>query len=153
MPWVLILLQAVHVGFLWLHDWLPLRPWNDVEAARERDGVGRLALVTAISSAPFTLGLIFSLIYRRGQAPVWVLAWLWVSYGLLLAGALRAWWWPYLVRGEPERAARSTALFHRTHRFLPVRNGMAPNTLHFAYHVLIVATLVVLGVTTSQRLP
>jgi hypothetical protein len=149
---LLILLQAVHVAFLWLHDWIPLRPFNDIEAARGTDGAGKLAIVTAVSAAPFTLGLIFSLIYRHGPLPYWLLAWLGATYGLLFAGAIRAWWWPYLVRPDPERAARNAHLFGRTHSFLPVRNGLAPDTLHTAYHLLIAVTLVVIAIATGQRL-
>jgi hypothetical protein len=149
---ILILLQVVHVAFLWLHDWIPLRPLNDVEAARRADGARKLAIVTAVSSAPFTLGLIFSLVHLRGPLPYWLLAWLWGTYGLLFAGAFRSWWWPYLIRPDPERAARHVELFGRTYRFLPVRNGFAPDTLHVAYHLVIVATLVMLAVATDQRI-
>jgi hypothetical protein len=149
---ILILLQVVHVAFLWLHDWTPLRPFNDVEAARKAGGASKLALVTAVSSAPSTLGLIFSLVYLRGPLPYWLLAWLWGTYGLLFAGAIRAWWWPYLIRPDPKRASRHTDLFGRTHRFLPVRNGVAPDTLHVTYHLLIAATLVILAVVTEQRI-
>jgi hypothetical protein len=149
---LLILLQAVHVAFLWLHDWVPLSPLNDIEAARRADGASRLAIVTAISSAPSTIGLIFTLADWHRPLPYWLLTWLWVTYGPLFAGAFRAWWWPYLVRPDPDRAARHMGLFGRTHRFLPIRNGLAPDTLHVAYHLLIAATLVVLAVVTGQRI-
>jgi hypothetical protein len=146
----LVLLQVVHVLFLSLHDWVPLRPWNDVDAARQRDGAGRLAIVTAISSAPFALGLAFTLAHVRAGLPAWVLAWLWGTYGLLFLGALRAWWWPYLIRPEPARAERNAALFGRTHSFLPQRQGLSPNSLHCAYHALTAGTLLVLWVVSKQ---
>jgi hypothetical protein len=149
---ILILLQMVHVAFLWLHDWIPLRPLNDVEAARRTNGARKLAVVTAISSTPSTLGLIVSLVYQRGPLPYWLLAWLWGTYGLLFAGAFKSWWWPYLIRSDPGQATRHADLFGGTHRFLPVRNGVAPDTLHFAYHLLLAATLVVLAVVTDQRI-
>lgn len=151
MPLALIVLQVLHVAFLWLHDWAPLPPWNDVAAARRRDGASKLAFITVASAAPFTLGLIFSLAYRHVPLPIWVLAWLWGTYGLLFAGALRAWWWPYLIGSDQERTARRQELFGHTHRFLPPRNGLAPDTLHFAYHLLIATTLVVLAMVTVQR--
>ena len=145
---ILVLLQVVHVLFLSFHDWVPIPPWNDVEAARERDGVARLAVVTAISTAPFVLGLIFTLAHLRDGLPAWVLAWLWGTYGLLFLGALRAWWWPYLVRPEPARAVRYSAMFSRTHSFLPERHGFSPNSLHCAYHAFTAGTLVVLATVT-----
>jgi len=35
------------------------------------------------------------------------LGWLWISYGILLVGQIRAWWIPYLFKPEPARAERS----------------------------------------------
>jgi hypothetical protein len=142
---ILILLQIVHVLFLLLHDWVPIPPLNDVDSAIQRDGKARLALTTAISTAPFVVGLILTLQHRSGALPTWVLAWLWTSYGLLFLGALRAWWWPYLVRPERERARRNAALLGRTHSFLPPRHGLAPDSLHCAYHALIAVTLLALA--------
>jgi hypothetical protein len=34
---LLIILQAFHVGFLWLHDWIPLGRLNDVTAVQRQD--------------------------------------------------------------------------------------------------------------------
>jgi hypothetical protein len=69
---------------------------------------------------------------------------LWITYGLLVAGLLRAWWIPYLWKPEPERAARYQILFGDTHTFLPLRNGMAPNTLHTCFHAATVAVVLAL---------
>ena len=146
MPSLLICLQALQVAILWTHDWVPLGSLNDVAAARASDTRGRLVGVTLVQSVPFTVGLVASVAYALTGRPRWVWNWLWVSYGLLLAGELRAWWWPYLVRPEPERAARYRAMFGRTSAFLPERNGMVPNTLHTILHISTAATLVVLGV-------
>jgi hypothetical protein len=59
-------------------------------------------------------------------------------------GQIRAWWIPYLFRPEPERAARYQIMFGKTHRFLPIRNGLVPNTAHIMLHVATAATLVTL---------
>ena len=134
-------LQAFQVAVLWLHDWWPLPPLNDVEAVQAADGRARLLRVTLVQSLPFTVGLLGSLAALEGRRPGWLAAWLWISYALLLAGELRAWWWPYLVRAEPERAARYRRLFGRTHAFLPQRRGLVPNTLHVALHAATAATL------------
>jgi len=56
----------------------------------------------------------------------------------------RAWWIPYLFRAEPERAARYQIMFGSTHRFLPTRNGLVPNTAHIMLHLATAATLVTL---------
>lgn len=145
---LLVLLQVIQVAILWLHDWIPLGPLNNVTAVRAADSPARLIWVTIVQSGPYTIGLIFSLLNLKTGFPDWLWYWLWISYGLLLAGAIKAWWLPYLVRPEPVRAARYNAMFGTTHSFLPGRNGIVPNTLHVVLHVCTAATLIVLAVLT-----
>ena len=144
---LLIALQALQVAILGLHDWLPVPPLNDVARVQAADSRMRLIVVTLVQSLPFTLGLAFTVAFAVTGHPAWVRAWLWISYGLLFAGELRAWWVPYLLRPEPERAARYAAMFGGTHAFLPPRNGVTPNTLHCVLHAATAAMLVVLTVT------
>ena len=137
----LLVLQAFQVAFLWLHDWVPLGRLNDVAAVRRQDSVSRLVIVTLVQSIPFTLGLVWS--WRHFGEPFsrWPLPWLWISYGILFVGQLRAWWLPYLLRPEPERAVRYQRMFGRTHAFLPPRHGIVPNTAHVLLHLATLATL------------
>lgn len=141
---VLIALQAFQVIFLWVHDWIPLGRLNDVPAVRREDTPARLVMVTIVQSAPFTIGLFFSALYLGQPYPEWLNKWLWISYGLLLIGQLRAWWVPYLFKAEPARAERYQKMFGNTHTFLPQRNGIVPNTAHILLHLATAATLVVL---------
>jgi hypothetical protein len=143
---LLVALQALQVAILWLHDWIPLGALNDVRAVRQADSLGRLVRVTLVQSLPYTVGLAFSIARAGGPYPGWLWGWLWVSYGLLFAGEIRAWWWPYLVGFEPARAARYRAMFGATHTFLPRRDGVAPNTLHCVLHAATACTLAVLTV-------
>jgi hypothetical protein len=76
--------------------------------------------------------------------PDWLDVWLWISYGMLFAGQIRAWWIPYLLRAEPKRAARFQIMFGKTHSFLPQRNGLVPNTAHILLHLATAATLLIL---------
>lgn len=138
----LIGLQAVQVAILWAHDLVPLGPFNDTVAVRRADSLGRLVRVTLIQSVPYTVGLVGSMFAWGRSWPGWLPIWLWISYGLLFAGELRAWWWPYLVRRDADRAVRYQALFGRTHAFLPERNGITPNTLHVVLHACTALTLV-----------
>jgi hypothetical protein len=140
----LIVLQVFQVLFLWIHDWVPLGSLNDVAAVRHQDTRTRLVVVTLIQSAPFSIGLLYSLLYFRQAYPHWLNNWLWISYGALLLGQLRAWWIPYLFQAEPERAARYQIMFGNTHSFLPQRNGIVPNTAHILLHLATAATLIVL---------
>ncbi len=146
----MIALQCVQVGILWLHDWLPLGSLNDVKRVQAEDSRGRLIRVTLIQSGPFTIGLILSLVYRQTHHPSWLWIWLWVSYVLLFAGELRAWWIPYLVRPEPQRAARYQKMFGGAHAFLRPRNGIVPNTLHCLLHVATACTLATLALVTVR---
>ncbi|MGA2551552.1 MAG: hypothetical protein ABSF50_15475 [Burkholderiaceae bacterium] len=141
---VLLALQAFQVGFLWLHDWIPLGGLNDVAAVRREDTPQRLITITLIQSVPYSIGLIASTWYLGAAYPGWLVDWLWISYALLLLGQLRAWWLPYLILAEPKRALRYRALFGNTHAFLPMHNGMVPNTLHVLLHSATAATLIVL---------
>jgi hypothetical protein len=140
----LLALQTFQVLFLWVHDWVPLGRLNDVAAVRSRDTTGRLVLVTLIQSVPFTFGLVGCLIYFRQAYPGWLTNWLEISYVVLFLGQMRAWWVPYLLRPEPERAKRYRVMFGKTHSFLPLRNGIVPNTAHILLHVATLATLVLL---------
>jgi hypothetical protein len=141
----LILLQLLHVLFLALHDWVPMPPLNDVAAARAENPGGRLLRVTIISTLPYAIGLAGSLFNAANPFPLWLTWWLWISYGLLFAGELRAWWIPYLLKPEPLRAQRYRALFGATHAFLPQHYGITPNTLHAGLHLLTLAMLVLLA--------
>ncbi len=140
----LLALQTFQVLFLWIHDWIPLGRLNDVAAVKSQDTRGRLVRVTLIQSAPFTVGLLFCLIHFGQPYPGWLNIWLKVSYTALFLGQLRAWWFPYLLRPEPERALRYRIMFGKTHSFLPVRNGLVPNTAHILLHIATLATLVLL---------
>ena len=138
------MLQFLQVLFLAIHDWVPLGRLNDVFAVRSQDTRSRLIAVTAIQTLPFAFGLLYSALYFGTQFPGWLYHWLLVSYLILLAGQLRAWWLPYLLRPEPERAKRYRTMFGNTHAFLPERNGMVPNTAHILLHVATFATLCLL---------
>ena len=142
---LLILLQALQVAFLWLHDRLPLGGLNNITAIRAQNTRRDLVITTIVQSLPFTIGLVASLAHLRTPFPPWLWNWLWISYGILFAGELRAWWIPYLLRPEPARAARYEAMFGGTHAFLPRRNGIVPNTLHTLLHAATLATLLVLA--------
>ena len=137
----LIILQILQVAFLAGHDWLPLGRFNDVRAVQAADSPARLITVTLVSTLPYAFGLAASLFDAETGWPHWLLHYLWISYALLFAGQLRAWWVPYLIAPEPARAARYAAMFGGTHAFMPMRNGIRPNTLHLGLHAATLATL------------
>ncbi len=148
---LLLALQAFQVLFLWFHDWIPLGRLNDVTAVRRQDTPSRLVLVTLIQSVPFTIGLFYSARYLHQPYPDWLDMWLWMSYGLLFVGQMRAWWVPYLLKPEPVRAERYRKMFGNTHSFLPRRNGIVPNTAHIVLHLATACTLLCLLLTDFKQ--
>jgi hypothetical protein len=140
-----VALQAYVVLFVALHDWAPLGHFNDVKAVRAIEPAGRLIAVTILSTLPFAFGLAESLAHFS-SFPGWLTMYLWISYGAAAYGMLRTWWAPYLLFEEPARAKRYQAMHGRTHAFLPLHNGMRPNTLHVTVHLAVVAMLLDLAV-------
>ena len=138
---VLVFLQSFQLVFLLLHDWIPLEPLNDVRAVRIQNTVRQLVIGTAVTSAPVVFALWLSIHYFGHPYQTWVKVWFWLTYGLLFAGELQAWWIPYFFGSDAKRRARYQTMFGRTHAFLPERNGIVPNTLHVSLHLATLATL------------
>ena len=141
---IFVALQGFQVLFLWIHDWVPLGRLNDVAAVRREDSTTRLITVTLLQSIPWTIGLVGSIAYFGRPYPDWLANWLWISYLILFVGQLRAWWVPYLLKPEPKRAERYKRMFGNTHNFLPLRNGLVPNTAHVLLHIATAATVALL---------
>src|ERR1700674_5032865 len=110
----LLALQSFHVAFLLLPEWIPLGRLNDVLAVRRENSISQLIFGSLITGGLFAFGLAASLHYYGRTYPHWLHTWLWVSYALLFLGELRAWWIPYNIQAEPQRAARYQSLFARS---------------------------------------
>ena len=145
---LLLALQAFQVALLLTHDWVPLGRLNDVAAIRKQDSPTRLLFVTLVQTLPFAIGLVFSALATGSSFPGWLRNWLWISYGILFAGEVTAWWIPYVFTASASRVARYRAMFAGTHAFLPARHGIRPNTLHVVLHAATAMTLLVLGLTS-----
>ena len=141
---VFLSLQTIVVLFLGLHDWIPLGRLNNLKAIRHEDSLLRSVFVTLLPVVPAAIGLFYGVRYFGQIYPDWLEMLLWITYGVLLVGLLKAWWIPYLVRPDPERAARYQIIFANTHSFLPQRNGMAPDTLHTLFHLATFGTIAAL---------
>ena len=143
---VFLALQAFVVLFLLLHDWVPLGRLNNLGAIQYEDSLGRRVFVTLLPGIPAGLGLYWSALNFGHRYPEDVSIFLSITYGLFLAGMLRAWWVPYLLVPDRLRAERYRVLFRHTHRFLPERNGIAPDTLHCSLHLVTVVLVGMLAV-------
>jgi hypothetical protein len=137
-------LQAVVVSFLLLHDWIPLGRLSNVAAIHNEDSLARRIFVTLLPAVPTAIGLFYSGKFFGRAYPDGLEMLLWITYGVLVLGMLRAWWIPYLLIPDPARAARYQIIFANTHTFLPKRNGMAPDTLHTLFHLVTLTTVIFL---------
>jgi predicted outer membrane lipoprotein len=151
MQYTLVIGQIMVVVFLAFHDWVPLGNLNNVAGLRAVDTTKRLAFTTVVSTMPFAAVLVVSILFASVEYPNWLLWWLWGTYLVCAYGILRAWWIPYLGTPDPDRAKRYSVRFEGTQGFLPERNGIRPDTLHVAFHALVVAILVVLASLTFMR--
>jgi hypothetical protein len=142
----LLALQCFVVLFVALHNWIPLGTLNNIKGVRVEFPTGKLLLTTLINFTPFAIGLAATAFYFGRVYPGWVFWWLWVTYGLACYGSFTAWWMPYLLRPDPQRAARYRTMYAATHAFLPERNGIRPNTLHVLFDIVAVAILIDLAV-------
>ena len=146
----LLALQTLVVLFLWLHDWVPMRRLNDINSVRAQDSREHRLLVTALPGVPALAGLTGSFHHYGGVYPHWLNMLLGITYSVILLGVLRAWWIPYLLIPDEQRAARYRVRFARTHTFLPQRHGVAPDTLHTLFHVALAAILLMLLIRTLE---
>jgi hypothetical protein len=142
---ILLGLQIFQVAILLLHDWIPLPPLNDLPAVRREHSLAAIALATVAGSLFPTIGLVLSLTHGASGWPTWLYIYLAASYGFLFLGELQAWWVPYLLWPQPKRASSYQVIFGQTFAFLPERNGIRINALHFVLHAATLATLVVLA--------
>jgi hypothetical protein len=140
--------QAYVVLFIALHDWVPLGRLNNLAGIRAVDTRTKRTITTVLSTLPFLVGFAGSAYYGSTPYPPWLFWWLWISYGAGLYGMLRAWYLPYLVYHDPARAARYQERFAHTHAFLPLRNGIRPDTLHVAFHAVLVTLVILLAILT-----
>lgn len=143
---LLIALQALIFLFLLMHDWIPMGRLNNRAAKRRQDPLFQLLWTTFLAAIPAAVCLVSSARYFGRQYPMWLEMWLWITYGVFLFGLLRSWWIPYLLVPDERRAARYQSIFENTHAFLPMRNGIVPDTLHTIFHLCVFAVVIILAI-------
>jgi cytochrome bd-type quinol oxidase subunit 2 len=142
--------QSLVVLFIALHDWIPLGRLSNLDAVHAADTTAKLFFVTVLSTLPYAIGLAATVYYAAARFPNWLTWWLWISYVLGIYGLLRAWYWPYLFGGDPDRIRRYQQRFANTHAFLPTIHGIRPDTLHVCFHATYIAASVLLVVLTFR---
>lgn len=138
--------------FMLIHDWVPLGRLNDVDAVLELQSVGELIGVTLIGTVQilFLMGMLLFFIGRT--YPLWVKLWLIIHQGCILAGAMLSWWVPYLFGiGAEDKVERYRVMFGNTHSFLPIKNGIVPNTIHVMFHfILLMCVLITIYISFTR---
>ncbi len=86
----ILALQAFHVLFLALHDWVPLGTLNDLTKVRAANPGSKLVVDTLVSTTPYAFGFAAGTFYFGRTYPGWLWQWLWITYAPLFLGELTA---------------------------------------------------------------
>lgn len=132
----LLLIGLIFIFLLMIvHDFIPLGPFNDVEAILNDRPLKELIFVTIVNAGQILLIIIGVLFFIGKKYPIIIKLWLIIHQSCIFIGALIAWWIPYIFGiGAEQRAERYQEMFGDTHSFLPIMNGIVPNTIHTIFH-------------------
>lgn len=132
--------------FMIVQDLVPLGALNDIEAIASVEAFNETIVTTLIGVVQIILILGGVLIFIGKRYPLLVKIWLIVHPSCILLGAIMSWWIPYLFgTGTGEKIERFNILFGNTHSFLPVINGIVPNTLHTIFHLTLLICMILTG--------
>ncbi|WP_042141994.1 hypothetical protein [Paucisalibacillus sp. EB02] len=152
---VLILGYCFILLFMIVQDWVPLGSLNDIHAIKQEKTTNELIIVTLVGVLQVAFLIFLMLLFIGKRYPLFVKLWLVIHPSCIFAGVLMSWWIPYFTGiGATERIASYTAMFGNTHTFLPVMNGIVPNTFHILFHVTLFVCILVsvyIFVTESKR--
>lgn len=141
--------------FMLFHDWIPLGPFNDVDAVSAETPIGRLVITTLINTGQILVIGVILLVYMGKKYPIWARLWLIIHQSCIFIGVMLSWWIPYFFGiGAADKVERYSKMFGNTHSFLPVRNGIVPNTIHTMFHLtllLCIALTIYLSLTMPRK--
>lgn len=131
-----LLLQAILLLFMALHDWIHIPPLTDIrELEKHSTKSGRL-LNSIIFFFLIFIPLLLTWIYRS-HFSLLASSTIVLIYGILSLGTIFAWWVPYMWGSSDEHKA-GFAEYRNTHHFLPKRgDNLIPNTFHVILHLQI----------------
>ena len=141
--------------FMIVQDWVPLGSLNDVQAIREEQSFNELITVTLINVTQILILMGLVVIFMGKRYPIWIKFWLIIHQVCIFVGALISWWLPYFFGyGAERKVEKYDQMFGETHSFLPVMNGIVPNTLHFLFHITLLFCIIVaiyISFTSSRK--
>ena len=129
--------------FMTVQDLVPLGVLNDLEAIASVESFNETIVTTLIGVVQVLLILVGVLLFIGKRYPLWIKIWLIVHPSCILLGAIISWWVPYLFgTGTEEKIEKFNHMFGNTHSFLPIMNGIVPNTLHTIFHLVLLACII-----------
>ena len=135
---ILISGYAFILLFMIVQDLVPLGKLNDIEGITSVQSFNEILVVTMIGVVQILLLMGGILFFIGKRYPIWAKIWLIIHPSCILFGAIMSWWVPYLFGiGAEEKIERYNTMFGNTHAFLPVMNGIVPNTLHTIFHFIL----------------
>jgi hypothetical protein len=137
---LLIVLTALYLVVVLVHDLVPLGRLNDIARQREQPLPARL-LVEAGNVVPIVAILVLALVSPSGRLPVGAAVYIGLYIVVFAVLAWLSWYRPYLFGSTPEREAAAAQEYGRTVQILPARGTrIRPNLMHVILHVLFLAT-------------
>ena len=126
-----------------VQDLVPLGALNDIEGIASVESFNEIIVVTLNGVVQILLIMGGILFFIGKRYPIWIKIWLIIHPSCILLGAIMSWWVPYLFGiGAGEKIERYNVLFGNTHSFLPVMNGIVPNTLHTIFHLVLLICII-----------
>lgn len=139
-----IVLQFILLVFMLFHDWIPVPPFNNIEALKKSDSDFKRLLGSVINGTAVIIPLILTLTYYHNPIfPRHVMWTILYFYLFLTIGTILSWWTPYFFTSSEKHKQQFTK-FKNTHHFLPARgDNIIPNTLHVILHVQVWMCLII----------
>lgn len=139
-----VILQIILFLFMIFHDWIPVKPFNDVETLKRVDGNYHRLLGSFINGMTVLIPLIITLYYFKSSIiPFTPNVCICIFYLMISIGTILSWWTPYFY-GSSEQHKERFKKFAKTHHFLPPRGDhVIPNTLHVVLHLQVWACFVI----------
>ncbi len=139
----LVLGYTLILLFMIVQDLIPLGSLNDIEAIASVESLNEIIVTMLIGAVQILLILGGVLIFAGKRYPLLIKIWLLVHPTFIFLGAIISWWIPYLFgTGTEEKIETFNIMFGDTHSFLPVMNGMVPNTLHTMFHLVLFVCII-----------
>jgi hypothetical protein len=144
---LLIVVTAVYLLYVLVHDWAPLFPLNDME--RQREQRLRLRLLVELGNVlPIAVLVVLAILYPDGRLPLGAAIYGGAYIVIFAMLAWLSWYAPYLLGSTAEREAAAEHEYGRTTQVLPRRGTrIRPNLMHVVLHALF---LVMAGVLISR---